>query len=67
MPGLHPWDLLTTNQSVNPLVRGSDLHYIQLTCANVNLTYSSFHGNLGNKHLFVWTLPRCLEPFPATR
>lgn len=31
----------------------------------MNLTSSSFHGNFGNKHLVVGTLPRCLEPFPA--
>lgn len=31
----------------------------------MNLTSSSFHGNFGNKHLAVGTLPRCLEPFPA--
>lgn len=31
----------------------------------MNLTSSSFHGNFGNKHLVLGTLPRCLEPFPA--
>lgn len=60
-PELQAWDLvsLTTNQSTSPWGRGlSDLHYLQITRANVHLTYSSFHGTLGNKLLCRWTFTR---------